>query len=626
MRLLAGLLGRTGLSPEARTFVASEITARRWKYLVFLLLSVVAAIIEMTGVGLIFPLLLIIVAPEMIDRIPPLVWLTDDVGLGRGSGLTVFLIVTIAVLMTAKNAYMMFFKWLQARAIAGWKTELSRRLMQIYLFADYRTHLIKTSSEIIRNITLTGSIYDQFMTAIMNLIVNLIMLLSLTLLLVTVLPPQASVGLAFMVACSVAVYVLMRRPFEAIGKESNALYKERQAILRQSIGMIKETKILSNERFFLKNFNRVQDRSFLRQAHYNFMASIPPLVTESAVIISVLGLISYLLLTASEQGVGIAILGLLVATLFRVSPLLNRILTSLQVLNVSRNSVEIIAQEIAELEGKVYLPTAEPAPLPFTRAVSFENVSFSYPAGSAPALSDVSFSIGRNETVGITGPSGAGKSTLIALLMGLLPPKEGQIKVDGTDLKAPERIRAWHKHIGLVAQSVFLIDDTIAANIAFGHDHDGFDRDRVEAVLEFVRMKDFVDSLPDGIMTMLGEDGSRLSGGQRQRIGIARALYGEPDFLVLDEATSSLDVEIERAFSENLERLKDRQTMVIIAHRLSTLRFCDRIMMMDAGRIVDIGTFQELTERCPAFRRLVTLSQLDEQRAHATGEPVAAQA
>ncbi len=625
MRLLVRLLARTGLSPQGRTFIAREIWSRRWKFMGFILLSIVAAVIELTGVGLVFPLLLIIVAPEMIERIPPLVWVTETFGIGRGMGMTIFLIVTIAVLMTAKNAYMIFFKWLQARATAAWKSQLSHRLMQTYLFADYRTHLVKTSSEIIRNIVLTGSVYDQFMTAAINLLVNLVMLAALTLLLVVVLPYQATIGLAFMVVCAAVVYVVLKRPFEEIGKENNELYRQRQSVLRQSIGMIKETKILSNERFFLQTFDRVQDRSFLRQAHYNFMSAIPPLVTESAVIVAVLGLVTYLLVVSAEQGVGIAILGLLVATLFRVSPLLNRIMTALQMINMSRHTVELVAAELEELEGKVYLPAAEPAPLPFERAVTFDRVTFQYPAGNAPALIDISFSIRKHEAIGITGPSGAGKSTLIALLMGLLPPTEGEIRVDDTPLTDPQHIRAWHKHIGLVAQGVYLIEDSIAANISFGHDHHGYDADRINEVLEFVRLKDFVDSLPEGIDTQLGEEGSRLSGGQRQRIGIARALYGRPDFLVLDEATSALDVEVERAFSENLERLKSTHTMVIIAHRLSTLRFCDRIVMMDGGRILDVGTFQELTDRCPPFRRLVNLSRLDEQKAREQAQPLAAQ-
>jgi ATP-binding cassette subfamily C protein len=213
--------------------------------------------------------------------------------------------------------------------------------------------------------------------------------------------------------------------------------------------------------------------------------------------------------------------------------------------------------------------------------------------------------------IGITGPSGAGKSTLAALLMGLVPPVEGRIRVDDTPLDTPARLRAWYKHIGFVPQSVFLIEDSIARNIAFGSRPEEIDEEHVWRVLEIVQMRDFVESLPNGIHEFVGEDGSRLSGGQRQRLGIARVLYDDPEILVFDEATSSLDAAIERAFSESLMQVRKTRTLIMIAHRLSTLRDCDRIVMLDKGTVLDIAPFGELRDRCPAFRNLVELSSLE---------------
>ena len=195
--------------------------------------------------------------------------------------------------------------------------------------------------------------------------------------------------------------------------------------------------------------------------------------------------------------------------------------------------------------------------------------------------------------------------------MGLVAPKNGTISVDGLPLSDQKYLRAWHKHIGYVPQSVFIIEDSVARNVAFGEAPENIDERRVWEVLEVVQMKDFVKSLPNGIHEFVGEDGSRFSGGQRQRLGIARVLYEQPDFLVLDEATSGLDSANEKAFSDALCEIKTSSTIVMIAHRLSTLRDCDRIIMLDNGRILQIGTFDQLYNDCSTFRSLVDLSQMN---------------
>ncbi|WP_033068652.1 ABC transporter ATP-binding protein [Thalassospira australica] len=599
------------LSPVGLAFVAREISVRWAQFTGFILLSFVAAIIEMTGVGLVFPLLVVIVAPERLSSIPYLPGVIDYLGIETETTLSIAIIALIGFVMVGKNAYMLLFNWVQMRALARWKGQLSRRLMNVYLFSDYSVHLAKTSSEIIRNMALTAAVYDQFIAPFIALLVNIAILFGLCVLLAFVLPAEMLLSLILIAFTSWALYALMRGPFEKIGAELNELFKVRQSIMRQSIGMIKETKLTAKEKFFLDAYTSVEFRNFGRQARYNFMATIPPLVTEGAVIVGILSIITYVMFFSHQEQPGLAILGLLAASFFRLTPVINRILSSLQLMNMSNNSVDIIANELEDLERKIFKPSEEPSPLPFTDNISFEDVAYSYPEANGCAVDGVTFQLKKGEMIGITGASGAGKSTLVALLMGLVSPKHGTISVDDVSLDSHSYLRAWHKHIGFVPQSIFIIEDSVARNIAFGEDIENIDEERIWKVLDIVQMTEFVKSLPNGIHEFVGEDGARFSGGQRQRLGIARVLYEEPNLLVFDEATSGLDSANERAFSESLSKVKNNSTIIMIAHRLSTLRDCDRIIMLDEGKVLDIGPFDKLYASCSSFRSLVDLSQMN---------------
>ncbi|QDZ11623.1 ABC transporter ATP-binding protein [Devosia ginsengisoli] len=609
MGLLKRILG-SDLSPEGGAFIRREIADRRLPLAGFFLLSLVAASLEMMGLGLVFPLLLIVVDPANIDRVPMLGTFIDALGVGRGRTLSLLLIGLIGVIMVSKNAYMLFFNWLQMRTLARWKTDLSRRMMRLYLFSDYSVHLAKSTSEIIRNVSLSAAVYDQFVAGLLAVFANGLLMVGLVVVLTFVLPPETLVSLVIIGAAAYGLYSIMRGAFERIGRQENEIYQRRQSVLLQAIGMIKETKLRAKENFFLDAFVEIERFSFSRQARFNFLAIIPPLVVEGAIIVAILCIISYILFFSAHQNTGVAILGLLAATLFRLTPVINRLMSSLQLINRSRNSVDILGKEFSLLEQQVFQPDVEPEALSFNRDIAIENVEYTYPGGSKPAVRGMSLSIEKGEVIGITGTSGAGKSTLAALLMGLVPPQMGQILIDDHPLDTQSSIRAWQRHLGFVPQGVFLIEDTIAANIAFGETHETRDEARMWDALEVVQLRDFVESQPDRLNHFLGEQGSRLSGGQRQRIGIARVLYQDPDVLVFDEATSALDNAVERAFSDELMRLRRGRTLIIIAHRLTTLRDCDRIIMLDDGKVLDSAPFDELHERCAPFRRLVELTQL----------------
>lgn len=601
---------KSTLSAGARRFLFREVAAYWPRYLGFFVMSFVGALIELSGIALVFPLLVIMVAPERIDSIHAVSRVMDYLGITRES-LPPILFGLIAVLLVAKNGFMLLLQWLTARALAAWKSALSRRLISMYLYSDYSTHLAKTSSEIIRNLSLAVQVYDQFIEGVIRVVVNGLVLAAVCGLLFYMLPPAARFGLLLIGATAVVLYYSMRRQFERIGKDLNALYKSRQSIMKQAIGLIKETKLRAKEKYFIDNFTSVEKSNFEQQAFSRFMSAIPAIAMESAVIVAVLSIVAYLLFFGGQQEHGIALLGLMVAGFFRLTPVLNRMLAALRLMNISRNAVEIIASELDELEPRAHRYEVEPAPLPFERVVRMEGVGFSYPGSTLRAVRDINIDIRKGEMIGITGPSGSGKSTLVALLMGLVQPSEGRVIVDDTPLDTPVRIRAWHRRLGYVPQSVFLMEDTIARNVAFAAGE--VDEARVMAALEAAQLRQFVEGLPRGIHENVGEEGVRFSGGQRHRTAIARVLYDEPEFLILDEATASLDSGTERDFTDELQRLRGR-TLVLIAHRLSTLRDCDRIIFLENGTVTDMGSFDELCERCPPFRRLADLSRLQPTR------------
>jgi ABC-type multidrug transport system fused ATPase/permease subunit len=369
--------------------------------------------------------------------------------------------------------------------------------------------------------------------------------------------------------------------------------------LQQSLGGVKEVKLSGRERFFLAQFDeRVAGAGQLR-TRYAVVASTLRMGVET---VFVCGLLAVSLLLTLERGAAaLPLLGLYAYAGFRVIPSANRIMMYISELRYSRAWIHDLRDDLAALPPPAPAPGGA-EPIRFTRAVALEGVSYTYADEADPVLVDVDLTIARGESIGIVGPSGAGKSTLIDLLLGLLTPTRGRITVDGRDVAGA--LRSWQRHIGYVAQEPFVLDDTLRRNVAFGVGDAEIDDQRVTAALRLAQLGEFVVGLPAGLDTMLGERGTRLSGGQRQRVAIARALYDEPEVLVFDEATSALDTPTERELIAALEALRGVKTLVVIAHRLTTVRHCDRLAVLRDGRLAAVGPWDELLARDAGFRAL----------------------
>jgi ABC-type multidrug transport system fused ATPase/permease subunit len=362
--------------------------------------------------------------------------------------------------------------------------------------------------------------------------------------------------------------------------------------IQQSLGAIKDLQVLNREDWFILEHNKhqVSDQSLLRKIIT--VQSMPRLWLEVMAIGGLTGLVGVMLSAGNEPKEIVPVVGLFAATAFRVLPSVNKVVGSRQLLKVSRNAIETI-------HGDLQLPTLKKTGL-MNQTLKFEslqvqNLTFAYEGIVDSVLNDVNVHIQNGEAVGFVGQSGSGKSTLIDIMLGLLEPQSGSVLINGQSIEDAKQ--SWQKQIGYIPQTIFLMDDSLRRNIALGIADSEIDEVAIREALKSAQLEDFVASLPEGLDTVVGERGVRLSGGQRQRIGIARALYHRPSVLVLDEATSSLDTETEHGVMQAVQALQGDKTVIIVAHRLSTVEYCDRLYRLDAGRIVDEGTFDEVMNR-----------------------------
>jgi ATP-binding cassette subfamily C protein len=323
---------------------------------------------------------------------------------------------------------------------------------------------------------------------------------------------------------------------------------------------------------------------------------------EAALIGVVLSLFAFAQINGEAAGSTLQTLGVFAYVGLRIQPSLKRIISGLNNIRFTSAPVNDVAADLDRI-ARARIDTDEVDPIPFAGSWRAEGVSYRYPGTRGFALQDVDLTITPGELIGVCGPTGGGKTTLVDVLTGLLEPTEGRVTVDGHDLR--QHARGWHRNLGVVPQMVFLMDDSLRRNIALGVPDHEVDQGAVGDAVEQAQLKGFVDSLPDGLDTVVGERGVRVSGGQRQRIAIARALYTRPRVIVFDEGTSALDTNTEAELMAALQRLRSDHTIMLVAHRLSTVRTCDRIVVMEEGRVVGLADFEELRSSNVAFQRLV---------------------
>ena len=564
--------------------------AERLRAVMLVFLVILMALLEVTGVASIAPFLAVLGNQNIINTSPRLAAIYHRFSFGDPAAFLAFLSIASLVLLVSASFFRAFVLYAKLRYVNMRRHSLCVRLLRKYIWQPYPFFLQRNSSEMSETLLseIDHLILNAFLPLFDLLSYGAVTLAILTLLLV--IKPLLALIVAGVVGGFYALlYWGIRDRMTRLGRERKQANAARFRMTAEVLGGIKELKILGREKAYLDACNTVSRRFSRYQILSQMLTEIPKYAVEAIGFCAVFLTVLYLLHEKMDSGQILPVIGLYVFAGYRLLPAMQSIYSALMKLRFSGPSIDAVYNDLREnpLSPSAGKPAA--APLPLRKSIELRHVCYSYAGIEKPALKDIGFTIPAGTSTGIIGTTGAGKSTLIDLILGLLKPAEGQVLIDGVPL-TESNARAWHDNIGYVPQHIFLADDTIARNIAFGISEGMIDTRAVERAARMAQIHDFVShDLPEGYQTAIGERGVRLSGGQRQRIGIARALYGDPDVIIFDEATSALDQATEAEVMAAIDNLTGHKTIILITHRIETVRRCHMIVRLEAGRTVDIG-------------------------------------
>ncbi len=549
---------------------------QKLKFLILFGMLFTGSVLEFLGVSLVLPFVQLFMEPEGQDG-GLLLLLGRWFHVSSGRELLFLTGLLLAGVYILKNGYLVLMKAAELRFILNNRLELAGRLMRSYMEKPYTFHLEKNSSEVLESVTFeVNKLYDLILYG-MELVSDLLMIVMITAFLLWKDPLITLVVAVLLGFCSLLYFRFMRRRTRVYGRE-NQIYNSRmiQAV-HQAMGGIKEIKLMAREDYFVRAYEENGRRYASSLKKSQFLQYLPKYLMETICVCGILGAVLLRLSLGTEMKTLIPQLSVFAVAVFRLLPSVNQVNRLFHNILFLSPSVSRICEDLQKADAdqeERAVKSPERELLPADR-ICFRNVSFSYPGSGKEILSHVDLEIPVGSSVGFVGSSGAGKTTLIDLLLGLLRPDGGGIFYGGQDIR--DYRESWGQKLGYIPQNIYLADDTIRRNIAFGIPDSLIEEERVWEALEEAQLSEFVRNLTEGLDTRIGEAGVRLSGGQRQRIGIARAFYQEPEILVFDEATSALDTETEAAVMEAVEHLRGRCTLLMIAHRTSTLSGCDRV-------------------------------------------------
>lgn len=583
-----------------------EQSEKRTLVLIAILIAL-NSLLEVVGVAFVLPFIALVNDVEAIHRYAFLEWAYGFSGMSEPRSFLVLCGFGFALLILIKNTLYMLSVDIQNRFTLGNAARRSATMLNRIIHLPILD--LKRSNSIEHQDTLNHFV-DSFYTAVifgyLNIITEGMIIFGIVIVLFTVQPIVTLFVLLLLGGAIGIVYLWLHRWFGRFGVINNMMFIKRHSIARQIFDTIKEIRILGCEAQRIQDFESIRRVNADWQRRAAGLQQLPRVVIESLVVVGIVSLVVAALLVGGDQHAITAMLGLFAVAAFRVMPSATRLVAALSNIRLGEDATRRVAR-VMEVP-QVPAPHTPVERLPFRDAIKIQDIGFSYGDNRRFTLEGVSLTIRHGETIGLIGPTGSGKSTLMDILLGMLPPDRGAVLVD--DIPIEGHLPAWRANIGYVPQTITLIDDTIRRNVAFGMPDAMIDDDRIWDALTLAQVDDVVRTMGEGLDTPVGENGMALSGGQRQRIGLARALYRDPPFLCMDEATSALDAETEHRITEALALLHGQKTMLIIAHRLSTLKNCDRLIMMEGGRIKAQGSFAKLNETQPDFRRALELSSI----------------
>ena len=572
-----------------------------------LLMILIMAFLDMLGVASIMPFMAVVSNPGVVETnsiLSRAYQFSKDFGISSIDDFIFILGLLVFFTLFCTLSFKALTVYAQARFALTREYSIGKRLVKNYLNRKYSWFLTRNSADLGKNIlSEVNLVVADALIPIMNIIAQTAVSSALLILLIIV-DPILAIGIAIVLGSTYTlVFKATKRVLNRIGKERLENNEDRYVAVNEAFGAAKEVKIGGLEDFYTQRFAKPAQRYARNLATANIIGQLPRFALELIVFGGMLIVILVLMNKSGSFSSAVPVMSLYALAGYRLMPSLQGIYTSVSQLRFASAALDGLLQELNHLErvDLTHQKTLQKDVFPFNHDICLNNVSYFYPNTETPAIKNIDLKILVNTKVGFVGATGGGKTTIVDLILGLLDPSEGTLEVDGININAKNR-KHWQSSIGYVPQHIYLSDDSVMANIAFGVDSRNIDISQVEKVSKIANLHDFVDKkLPDKYQTKVGERGVRLSGGQRQRIGIARALYHNPQILVLDEATSALDNLTEQAVMESVHNLENEITVIMIAHRLSTVKECDTIFYLEDGELKGSGSYKDLVESNKSF-------------------------
>ena len=552
-------------------------------------LQIMGSFVELLGVSAFLPFIQILLDPTSIQTNELLNYFYTLFGFTSVEAYLSAIAAMIGIVYLFKNIYLTFMQNAMLSFTYKTRMNLATRLLTTYMSQPYTFHLGKNIAELQRNLQYDTSQFMLLANAVLQLCAECAVIGCLGIYLFNTSHSITIVIMILLALCVGTFFVVSKKVSTRIGRENEEYNAKLFQWINQSLGGIKEVKVLNREGFFVNSYTKVYKKLIKGAKNNEILAALPKYIVETVCMIGMLiAIVIKMYYGRNDFQAFVVQLSAFAVAAFRLLPSVGKVNAYINNIMYSKASLDLIYRDLKEIENYKMIDFKEENEVEkwnLGNKIELRDIEYHYPDSNKLVLSNINFSINKGETIALIGSSGAGKTTLADILLGLLQPVKGTILVDGKDIY--DNMDAWHRMLGYIPQTIYLSDDTIRNNIAFGIVEEDIDDDAIMDALKKAQLYDFVQTLDKGLDTFVGDRGVRLSGGQRQRIGIARALYYNPEILILDEATSALDNETETAVMEAIESLKGMKTMVIIAHRLTTLKNADVIYEVVEGNIVE---------------------------------------
>ena len=569
-----------------------------------LLMMLIMALLDMIGVASILPFIAVLSDVSIIETnliLKKIFHFSKNFGIQNNEQFIFALGILVFIALITSLTFKALTNYMQMRFVLMRQYSIGKRLMQKYLYQPYSWFLGRNSADLGKSIlSEVSEVVGTGIKPFLDLIAQIMVATSIILLLI-LLDPKLAIIVGFLFGSAYGLfYNIVRRYLNQLGEKRLESTFFRFKSISEAFGASKEVKVGGFEDIYIQKFSNAAEDTAKTQAIAGAINLLPRYFLEAIAFGGILLITLYMMKQSGSINSSLPIISLYVFAGYRLMPAVQQIYQSLAKLSFVGPSLDSLYKDIKSLKSITENQNQES--LPFNKTITLKNVNYNYPNTSRTALKNISLSIPIKSSIGLVGATGSGKTTTIDIILGLLQAQKGTLEIDG-EIITYMNSRSWQKNIGYVPQHIYLADDTVAANIAFGVKTEDINIQSVEKASKIANLHDFVtEELPKQYETTVGERGVRLSGGQRQRIGIARALYHEPKVLVLDEATSALDNQTEKAVMDAINNLHKNITIIIIAHRLSTVKKCDKIFLLEKGKINNEGTFKELIEKNENFR------------------------